>query len=322
VGIAAPSFSTSKLTRSELMRRVRSRGTVPELLLEQALRAARLRFQTAVESLPGKPDIVFRRKKVAVFVDGEFWHGFQWQKRGLNSLAGQFVDNPARDYWMRKILGNQRRDRIFTAALLEKGWTVLRFWEDEVRRNTQQCVETISSALTGVRSSPFALAPVKTFVDSKSISPALRRALESTGWRASESSSATLSLSMNSPGCPFVLIETSLPLEAMSRTLNALTRRGYGVDALIAGAPRRLYVIGVLGAAKQDGAFRSGALGKFIVSHPKVHWSLRRLPAWDKSISPIAWLTDNYFDPAITEMLRGRALSRPEGRERVARSAG
>jgi DNA mismatch endonuclease (patch repair protein) len=306
------------------MRRVRSRDTTPELLLRAALRAVGLRFQTCVDALPGKPDIVFKGRRLAVFVDGEFWHGFQWQQRGLDRLEEQFSGNPSKTYWIRKIQRNQRRDRVSTAALIEGGWTVLRFWEGDVRRNAGQCAEAIASALEDPVSSPVALATLKTFRGVAPLAPKTRRALESQGWRVADSSGAALAvlpfpLKTTSLTAPFVVIETSARVVTRSagrdlaRALRAMNRRGYGVDALIAGAPRRLFIIGVYGQANavmpESGcALRSGSLAAFITDHPRIRWNFRRLPGGRPVDSPIAWIAQNYLDPAITAALRGTPL--------------
>src|SRR5258708_19625585 len=85
------------------MRRVRSRDTTPELLLRRALWAAGLRFRTCSTTLPGKPDIVIHSKRMAIFIDGDFWHGGQWRRRRLASLDDQFRQTESRAYWLGKI---------------------------------------------------------------------------------------------------------------------------------------------------------------------------------------------------------------------------
>src|SRR5262245_31898594 len=99
------------------MRRVRSRGTAPELLLRKALRAAGMRFRVCPPNLPGKPDILIPAKRLAVFIDGEFWHGGQWRKRKLAALEDQFQRTESRAYWLAKIRRNMARDCRSTAAL-------------------------------------------------------------------------------------------------------------------------------------------------------------------------------------------------------------
>lgn len=307
------------------MRRVRSSGTAPELRLQEALRAARLRFQTSVAGLPGKPDMVFRSRKLAVFVDGEFWHGIQWQKRGLNSLAEQFVGNPSREYWIKKILGNQRRDCAATDALLARGWTVLRFWEGDVKRNVQGCVDRIRLALAGVEPGPAAFAPAKTFVAAAPVPADERRGLEALGWRRVESTNcaltfATLPLDLGDVTSPFVVINaaaiegTRSQGRVLARALHALSRRGYGVDVLIAGA-RRFFIVGVYGASNREmpeagRRIRPRFLSGFMARHPRVRWNFRRAPRRDPADWPLVWLAESYLAPAITEIIRTGALSR------------
>src|SRR5262245_22923724 len=113
------------------MRRVRSRDTAPELLLRKALWAAGLRFRTCSETLPGKPDIVIHSKRLAIFIDGDFWHGGQWSRRKLSSLDDQFRRTESRDYWLAKIRRNMDRDCRMTSTLMASGWSVLRLWESE-----------------------------------------------------------------------------------------------------------------------------------------------------------------------------------------------
>ncbi|MGH2485725.1 MAG: very short patch repair endonuclease [Ktedonobacterales bacterium] len=134
---------------SAIMRRVRGRDTAPELLLRRALHARGLRYRVCVVSLPGKPDIVFARRRLAVFIDGDYWHGGQWETRGLRQLEQQFARTSDPTYWLRKIRRTMRRDCAATAALLAVGWTVLRFWESDVRGALDRCVEMTSTVLAG-----------------------------------------------------------------------------------------------------------------------------------------------------------------------------
>ena len=125
------------------MRRVRSRDTTPELLLRRALWAAGLRFRTCSTTLPGKPDIVIHSKRMAIFIDGDFWHGGQWRRRRLASLDDQFRQTESRAYWLRKIRRNMDRDCRVTSALLAGGWSVARVWESEVLADVAGCVAMI-----------------------------------------------------------------------------------------------------------------------------------------------------------------------------------
>src|SRR5271157_2934067 len=111
--------------RSLLMARVRRSGTAPELILRAALHKAGYRYRlNGGRGLPGTPDIVLRRFRLAIFVDGCFWHGCA--RHGTLPKT-----NP--DFWGAKILKNQQRDTRVDQALKNLGWKVFRVWEHEVR---------------------------------------------------------------------------------------------------------------------------------------------------------------------------------------------
>ena len=162
------------------MRRVRSQGTTPERLLQKALREAGVRFRTYAANLPGKPDIVIPSKRVAVFIDGDFWHGGQWRRRKLASLDDQFRETASRSYWLRKIRRNMDRDCRVSAALLADGWCVVRLWESDALRDPAACVERALSP--GDRS--LRTVPGKTFAEFFAGIGLMRCALEKHGWTA------------------------------------------------------------------------------------------------------------------------------------------
>ncbi len=118
-----------KRTRARIMRAVRTAETEPEELLAVALRAAGLRFRRNDKAVFGVPDFVFRKTKLAVFVDGDFWHGRAWFKSGAAPAT-----NSA--FWISKFERNRRRDRLVNRELKRTGWTVLRLWASEVRKNS------------------------------------------------------------------------------------------------------------------------------------------------------------------------------------------
>jgi len=136
---------------SDIMRRVRSRDTGPEVSLRKALWRKGLRYRLYAKDLPGRPDLVFRREHVAVFVDGDFWHGRQWKSRGLPSLAHQFRETPTAEYWVGKIQRNVERDAKVNAELAEVGWRVVRLWEKDVIKDIDACVTAVLNALSEVR---------------------------------------------------------------------------------------------------------------------------------------------------------------------------
>jgi DNA mismatch endonuclease, patch repair protein len=133
----------SKETRSRVMSRIRARDTGPELALRRGLFARGVRgWRCHVKGLPGKPDLAFTRWKIAVFVDGCFWHGH----------PDHFTPGKSGAYWDAKIARTQERDRLANAALTEAGWEVIRFWDFEVEADLEACLEAIEIALTRARS--------------------------------------------------------------------------------------------------------------------------------------------------------------------------
>ena len=126
--------------RSRLMSRIRSTDTRPELMLRRALWALGYRYRKDVKSLPGKPDIAVRKYKVAVFVDGEFWHGYKWAEKKPRIKRN-------REYWIPKIERKMQRDRQNTQALQEQGWTVFRFWEHKLKKEFHTCLEAVVEEL-------------------------------------------------------------------------------------------------------------------------------------------------------------------------------
>jgi DNA mismatch endonuclease (patch repair protein) len=118
----------SKKARKAAQGSSKKADTKPEIILRRAIWGAGLRYRKNVKDLPGKPDVVFRKAKVAVFVDGDFWHGRDWPSRKRSLLKGT---NP--EYWIAKIERNISKGKAVVSALEEQGWTVLRFWESDIR---------------------------------------------------------------------------------------------------------------------------------------------------------------------------------------------
>lgn len=122
--------------RSALMGKIKSQDTKPELKLRRALWNLGFRYRKNVKKLPGAPDIVFLKSKLAIFIDGEFWHGYNWEvkKQSIKS-------NP--DYWIPKIEKNMQRDIMNERLLQESGWITLRLWEHEIKENIDRCINKI-----------------------------------------------------------------------------------------------------------------------------------------------------------------------------------
>lgn len=130
----------SKAKRSQVMSRIRGRGNKEtELALAKLLRAARISGWRRHAALLGRPDFMFRKERVVIFVDGCFWHGCP---KHSNMPANN------RAFWMKKLTGNKGRDRLVTRALRKSGWRVLRIWEHELtRKNQARCVGRVQRIL-------------------------------------------------------------------------------------------------------------------------------------------------------------------------------
>ena len=128
-------FVTTK-KRSELMSKIRSNNTSPEVVLRKKLWGAGVRFNRKPSKLPGKPDIVISKHNVIVFIDGEFWHGYDWKKKKKKIKAN-------RGYWIPKIERNVLRDKKANKELRKNGWKVVRFWEHQIKKDTAKCLKKI-----------------------------------------------------------------------------------------------------------------------------------------------------------------------------------
>jgi DNA mismatch endonuclease Vsr len=126
--------------RRRNMQAVKNKDSQIELLLRQELWSRGLRYRKNVNRIYGKPDIVFIGKKVAVFCDSEFWHGYNWEERKKDFKSHQ-------EFWIPKIERNMERDAEVTARLESEGWTVIRFWGNEIKKNTAQCADIIEKAV-------------------------------------------------------------------------------------------------------------------------------------------------------------------------------
>lgn len=125
--------------RSQIMRRVKGKDTKPEIRLRKQLWKAGIRgWRLHLKEIEGRPDIIFTKYKLAIFVDGCFWHGCTKCLRLPKSNV---------EYWTKKIERNMARDELTTSSLRKEGWTVLRFWEHEIRHEISRVVEIIKSRL-------------------------------------------------------------------------------------------------------------------------------------------------------------------------------
>jgi DNA mismatch endonuclease (patch repair protein) len=126
--------------RSYNMSRIRSKGTKPEKLLKKALWHAGVRYKTPKKPLFGKPDISLKNHQLVIFVDGSYWHGYDWENRKQAIKSN-------REFWIAKIERNIQRDQEVNACYSSKDWTVLRFWDFEVKGELGVCLKSILDRL-------------------------------------------------------------------------------------------------------------------------------------------------------------------------------
>ncbi len=128
--------------RRRNMQHIKAENTSIELLLRKALWEKGYRYRKNYKALPGHPDIALTKYKIAIFCDGEFFHGKDWEvlkprlEKSNNSL-----------YWIGKITRNMERDDEINKQLLFLGWTVIRFWGNEIKRNTGECIRVIEETI-------------------------------------------------------------------------------------------------------------------------------------------------------------------------------
>jgi len=131
-----------RATTYRIMSAVKHRGGVAEIAIRRRLWLNGLRFRVNT-ALPGKPDLVFLRQRIAVFIDGDLWHGNSWRVRGLQSLEAQFPSNT--EWWTHKITANIERDARVNERLAMEGWRVLRYWESTVLSDPNSVAEEIAA---------------------------------------------------------------------------------------------------------------------------------------------------------------------------------
>ena len=126
--------------RSKIMGKIRGRNTKPELAFRKALWAAGYRYRIDSRKLVGRPDIVLNKYKTIVFIDGAFWHGYQWEERKQNIKTNK-------DFWIAKIERNRQRDEEVNSELKALGYTVFRFWEHDIKKDLEGCLQKVISHL-------------------------------------------------------------------------------------------------------------------------------------------------------------------------------
>jgi len=144
-----PSFDgllPASATASSAKRRNRSKNTHPEVLLRKSLWALGYRFRLHSKNVRGRPDILFRPERIALFCDGDFWHGRHWKSRRAKLARGHNAS-----YWIAKIEANMRRDLRNRRALRHQGWTVIRFWEGQINADPWKTALKVAGVVNEVR---------------------------------------------------------------------------------------------------------------------------------------------------------------------------
>lgn len=135
-------YTTPK--RSKIMSKIRGKNTKPELAFRKALYAAGYRYRIDHKKLIGKPDILLQKYKTAIFIDGEYWHGHNWSARKPKVKTN-------REFWIAKIERNMQRDREVNTELQRLGYTIFRFWETEIKKELDTCLQKVIVHLESVR---------------------------------------------------------------------------------------------------------------------------------------------------------------------------
>lgn len=125
-------------TRSRIMSSIRSKNTKVEMEFVEGLLSEGIDGFECHKKMLGNPDIVFEGERLAIFIDGDFWHGYNWISKGKL---------PPQGYWQEKITKNMERDRLVTSQLESEGWKVMRFWEHEVKADLSKCIITVTEAI-------------------------------------------------------------------------------------------------------------------------------------------------------------------------------
>lgn len=134
---------------SRIMSKIRGKDGKAEWKFRQALYRRGVRYRKHYKKLLGTPDIAIPWARLAIFIDGDFWHGNTWRLRGLPDLASLF---PTRtDYWVAKVNKNVARDRRYTKELRRSGWIVQRFWESDILANVESVVDKVVRTLNEIR---------------------------------------------------------------------------------------------------------------------------------------------------------------------------
>lgn len=125
--------------RSQIMSRIRGKNTGIEKIIFQALREQKIKFIKHPKRIKGRPDLIDPDRKLAIFIDGDFWHGWQFPR---------WKGKLPKKYWSEKIESNRKRDKTISVALRKSGWKVLRIWEHQILRDANGSIQKVTSFLS------------------------------------------------------------------------------------------------------------------------------------------------------------------------------
>ena len=132
----------TKEQRRKNMQNIRAKDTKIEIALRKALWKKGVRYRKNLKSLPGKPDIALTKYKIAIFCDGEFFHGKDWEV-----LKPRLEKSNNSEFWISKISRNRKRDDEVNKRLLFEGWTVIRFWGNDIKKNLDECIRVVEEVV-------------------------------------------------------------------------------------------------------------------------------------------------------------------------------
>lgn len=136
---------------SYMMAQVKNKDTKPEMMLRKVLHRMGVRYRLHRKDVFGKPDLAIAKYKLAVFVDGDLWHGNEHRVRGLESIEALFPSNTS--FWVEKIRANMARDSAVNDQLLSEGWVVLRLWASEICRDPIGAAQLVMERLQSIKTS-------------------------------------------------------------------------------------------------------------------------------------------------------------------------
>lgn len=172
---------------SNIMKKVRSTGNEWEVRFRKALWEKGIRYRLYNSDLPGNPDIVIKSKNILIFIDGEYWHGGQWYRRGHACLEDQFQNYnfDKKQYWITKTRKNINRDIEQTSDLLNGGWKIMRFWEGDLKADLESCVQATLDFIEAEEEkveAGISILPEKSFAEFFAGIGLMRLGLERCGW--------------------------------------------------------------------------------------------------------------------------------------------